>query len=308
MKCKICNKEFKRLRNLSLHLTKEHKLSIEKYYSSFENFKIPKCEICKKDAKRHWGLVFFKTCGSDSCKQEILSRRQHSEITKQKISQKRIEYIKQNKNYKWSCFGKETKPEEQFKEIISHSNIPYNVYQYYIPFNTKNYEIDFAIPEIRLGFEINGNQHYDKNGHYTEYHLKRKEFLINNGWKIADIHYSLCFNKLKIQEIIIQSLNNNIDFSDSLNKEIINIKLQRKIDKEKEKNEIFKRKIKKQQDNEDKKTKIINSSIDFSKFGWVNEVAKLINKYPQKINQWMKKYMLEFYNEKCFKRKYANVR
>lgn len=49
--------------------------------------------------------------------------------------------------------------------------------------------------------------------------------------------------------------------------------------------------------------KIINSDIDFSKFGWVNEVSKLINKKPQKIKAFMKKYLLEFYNDKCFKRK-----
>lgn len=46
-----------------------------------------------------------------------------------------------------------------------------------------------------------------------------------------------------------------------------------------------------------------NSDIDFSKFGWVGQVAILIDKKPQKINEWMKKYMLEFYETKCFKRK-----
>ncbi len=49
--------------------------------------------------------------------------------------------------------------------------------------------------------------------------------------------------------------------------------------------------------------KIINSDIDFSKFGWVSKVSLLINKPPQKVSQWMKIYMTEFYNEKCFKRK-----
>lgn len=48
---------------------------------------------------------------------------------------------------------------------------------------------------------------------------------------------------------------------------------------------------------------IENSGIDFYKFGWVNEVAKIINKRPQKVNKWMKKYMLDFYEQNCFKRK-----
>lgn len=41
--------------------------------------------------------------------------------------------------------------------------------------------------------------------------------------------------------------------------------------------------------NEERKTKILNSSIDFSKFGWVQQVSILIEMSPQKINSWMKK-------------------
>jgi len=48
---------------------------------------------------------------------------------------------------------------------------------------------------------------------------------------------------------------------------------------------------------------IINSDIDFSKFGWVNNVANIIKQKPQKVKVWMKKYMLDFYNKNCFKRK-----
>jgi 5-methylcytosine-specific restriction endonuclease McrA len=33
------------------------------------------------------------------------------------------------------------------------------------------------------------------------------------------------------------------------------------------------------------------SNVDFSKFGWVKKVSELINKKPQKINKWMKKYL-----------------
>lgn len=31
--------------------------------------------------------------------------------------------------------------------------------------------------------------------------------------------------------------------------------------------------------------------------------CKLINKHPQKINAWMKKYMKDFYENHCYKRK-----
>jgi hypothetical protein len=48
---------------------------------------------------------------------------------------------------------------------------------------------------------------------------------------------------------------------------------------------------------------ITDSEIDFSRHGWVSAVSSLIDKKPQKINTWMKRFMSDFYNVKCFKRK-----
>lgn len=47
---------------------------------------------------------------------------------------------------------------------------------------------------------------------------------------------------------------------------------------------------------------VLNSNIDFSKFGWVKKVSILINMKHQKVNNWMKKYMNDFYKENCFVR------
>jgi hypothetical protein len=46
-----------------------------------------------------------------------------------------------------------------------------------------------------------------------------------------------------------------------------------------------------------------NSDIDFSKFGWVSEVSKIIGITPPKVNLWMKRHMKDFYEDRCFKRK-----
>ena len=48
---------------------------------------------------------------------------------------------------------------------------------------------------------------------------------------------------------------------------------------------------------------VINSGIDFSKFGWVTKVSELLGITPQKVNKWMKRYLGDFYNTACFKRK-----
>lgn len=57
-----------------------------------------------------------------------------------------------------------------------------------------------------------------------------------------------------------------------------------------------------QQQIEETKSKLLNSDIDFSKFGWVGKASKVIGITPQKVNQWMKRNMLDFYNNKCFKK------
>lgn len=49
--------------------------------------------------------------------------------------------------------------------------------------------------------------------------------------------------------------------------------------------------------------KILNSGIDFSKFGWVEKVASIIGLTPQKVSNWMRQNMLNHYETKCFRRK-----
>lgn len=46
-----------------------------------------------------------------------------------------------------------------------------------------------------------------------------------------------------------------------------------------------------------------NSDIDFSKFGWVKEVAKLFGTAENKAGSYVRKHYPEFYEQKCFVRK-----
>ncbi len=50
------------------------------------------------------------------------------------------------------------------------------------------------------------------------------------------------------------------------------------------------------------KTIILNSGIDFSKFGWVHKVSKILNISPQLGGKWVKRYLPEQYDI-SFKRK-----
>ena len=48
---------------------------------------------------------------------------------------------------------------------------------------------------------------------------------------------------------------------------------------------------------------VTESGIDFPKFGWVRKVAEILDISPQKVNNWMKRHLPEFYEKECFKRK-----
>ena len=47
---------------------------------------------------------------------------------------------------------------------------------------------------------------------------------------------------------------------------------------------------------------LLESKIEFSKFGWVKPASIIIGIEPQKVSKWMMRNMPSFYNDKCFKR------
>jgi very-short-patch-repair endonuclease len=160
-----------------------------------------------------------------------------SEETKQKISRLKKEWIRNNPSkHNWSVYGKaENKPERLFREALLSLGI--SAVQYYIPReNERLFEIDFAIPQSKIAFEINGNQHYS-NGKLAEYYQDRHDYLVSKGWVVNEIHYSECFNKDKIIKIINEAVD-GINISYSSTPEIINyrqkIKDEKKAIKEKD--------------------------------------------------------------------------
>lgn len=48
---------------------------------------------------------------------------------------------------------------------------------------------------------------------------------------------------------------------------------------------------------------LMASGIDFSKFGWVGQAAKILNIEPQSVSRWLKLRFPEFYEQNCFRRK-----
>jgi very-short-patch-repair endonuclease len=295
-KCGLRN--FNNIRNLSIHLKLFHNETIVAHYQKHCAFKIPICKFCDKEAKNKKGLIFYKTCGSKICV-NLAKKRKHTEETKEKIRKKVCEYIKNKCNGEtpWSRKrkGQASYLENWFRDKVILKNelqMKYDIISEY-PFYP--YFLDFAFLNIHLAVELDGTQHKKS----IERDNKRNEFLIKNNWLV----YRIPWEKVKYEEEA--SIFEFITFLKNINnvepkiyeQKIIRLRevkiIEQNLKKEKKNNEI-----------ERLKNLILNSDIDFSKFGWVKKASILLKKRPQKIKFWMTKHMHNFYEIKCKKRIY----
>jgi len=235
-----------------------------------------------------------KTC-SDKCK------KYRSPESKKKVSIGIKKYLKENpKKHVWKRDEKfKSEPCELVKSYLLEKNI--NFIEELSPLEGRSFSMDIAFPDKKIAIEINGNQHYNNDGSLKDYYQERHDLIEKEGWKLIELHYSIAFNLDKLDKIL--DMEKGIDYTpyikklkeDKIKKEIakiedINRKKQLKIDKlNKEK--------------EQKIEALLNSNINFNKYGWVGEASILIGCKPQKVSQWMNKNMNNFYNEKCFRRK-----
>jgi len=222
----------------------------------------------------------------------------HTNEAKRKISEKRKTWLKQNPDkHPWIKNSKfMSVPCEQLKKFLSSVNIEF--IEEAIISNDKNYSVDILLPSKKLIIEVNGNQHYDKNGTLLPYYQSRHDYISSLGWKVLEIHYTLSYN----HEYIL----NLIQEEDTVSS-ILPFKLKKDLKKSNKiygSREDYNQAKRKEWVTENQKLIpiVLNSGIDFSKFGWVSKLSLIINKKPQKIKQWMKQIMPDFYKTHCFKR------
>lgn len=68
----------------------------------------------------------------------------------------------------------------------------------------RNFSIDIAFPDKKIGIEVNGNQHYNRDGTLKPYYQNRSEILKEHGWKLYELHYSLAYNPSLVESILIE--------------------------------------------------------------------------------------------------------
>ena len=125
---------------------------------------------------------------------KIWKGKHHTEESKLLMSQKQKQWLLEHKDqHVWRRDSKFLSiPCENLKQYLKNKGI--NFIEEYEPFNDVNYCVDIAFPDEKIAIEVNGNQHYNKDGSLSKYYQKRHNLFEERGWKIFEIHYTKCYN------------------------------------------------------------------------------------------------------------------
>lgn len=279
--CTVCGEKFLTRAEHNEHKAISH---TDCRCSQIHPKKIYKCSFCNKE----WETTIEgfhtheKYCvfNSDRC---IPHSHPVSEDVKKRISEK------QKENYKGKSIfnidrSQEPYSEKYFREWLDKENIEYKK-----NFHVDRFFLDFAFPDKKLYFEVNGEQHYRKmyNGRdYQEHDRVRANTLANLGWTcIAVIRWSE-FRALSLDKRLayLESLkcavqdSTVVDFNFSYitevrHKQSVKREQAIKLGKVNSLGRICDTKITDEEMNF-RKEAILNSGVDLSKFGWVEKVSK----------------------------------
>lgn len=165
-----------------------------------------------------------------------------------------------------------------------------------LPFH--GYFLDFAWPEKRLCIEIDGELHRFEEQQKRD--INKDEFLKNEGWKELRLKWSFILkNKESAIKIIKDFLNETGDITIPIWKSITELREEKH--EQNELNGVLKdskgkfcpRKLKEEEWN-NRKEIIINSKVDFSKYGWKSEVERKTSLTRKEIENTVKHFKEDF--------------
>jgi len=297
MECELCNKICKNTKGLSEHL-KIHDITLFDYLN--RSRVIPKCPVCNNNCKKYQNN-FRLTCGNKDCLTSLSKRRKHTDLVKDKLRQKRIEYL-QKKTGKSAWERRSRKEmsylENWFQEEVILKNSLHEKHQIITENHAGGYFIDFAFLDKMVAVEIDGRCHFDKNMKRHERDYKKDDVLKSLGWNVVRMNfYDIRHNHAELVENFLNLLDTNDDRSCEWFGQVrYNTFKSQKLSMLKDEKLEEKRKFISQ-----KKEEIVRSQIDFTKHGWVQKASKVIGITPQKTRAWLEKNMPEII-EQSFRR------
>lgn len=188
---------------------------------------------------------------------------------REKISKSRKKYLKENPDkHPWRRKDKFISvPCEKLKESLKNAGFCFE--EEWIAITSNSYSIDIAFPDIKLGIEVNGSQHYNRAGSLRPYYQSRHDKIEAEGWSLIEIHYTNCFKQKEVDRLITALKNSNaheIKFTNAISfsaKKELAEKLQ-----EENKVKVFEKKQRLGAERIE-----ILKTIDLTKYGWVQKVS-----------------------------------
>lgn len=132
-----------------------------------------------------------------------------SQDAKQKIREARIKYLANHpETSSWrNVQGKESGVEKAAKDFLRNHNINFTEEFQPLLHKKRYFCIDIVFLDKKIGWEINGGQHYDTNGNLKPYYQERHSLIEAEGWKLIEIPYYEVFNQSKLEEHLNNLMN-----------------------------------------------------------------------------------------------------
>lgn len=222
--------------------------------------------------------------------------RKLSDETKKRISDKRKKWLNEHKDQHNWRYNFESYPEKIIRQFFETLQI--DVIAEYTPHDfDRHFKIDFAIINKKIAIEINGNQHYKRNGDFNDYHINRQSYIMSKGWLVVNIP---AVNVVKDFENVKLQLKSLLENPKSISFNVIKTQKDMKKNKDIEKKQLMKQiELQKQQ----KQKQIILQTIEAfgNKFGIIGEIAQKLNITHTHVARLIKKFDI-----KVFKRLSCN--
>ena len=204
-KCKYCEEDFS---SYNLGQKMNHTKFCEKNPNKEENIK-----------KQRKATEKSRSCISEECRKQINqsisnawkegkykdkknTRNPWNNDQKQRISVSRKKWMSENVDkHPWK---KSTKfvsvPCEFLKKKLKDIGLIFE--EEWTPLTDRYFSIDIAFPNVKIGIEVNGEQHYNRDGSLRDYYQKRHDLIESNGWKLFELHYAKVYDDTQIGPIV----------------------------------------------------------------------------------------------------------
>lgn len=249
---------------------------------------------------KHFSLsrTAFNNAVRDGLIVKNLKPRKHSKETRDKLSNIRKDFLSKNPDkHPWKTNNKfKSEPCEVLKDFLRSKGFVFE--EEYSDFD-KHYSIDIAFPKSKIAIEVNGNQHYNRDGSLKDYYQIRDNYFKNLGWTTIQVHYLKVYSDSFRNELLLRL--QNMDLEDLCSENINVPKLYyckncgKKITKELYN---FTKMCKGCRHYEAMKNiniervfNIVESNLDFTEWGVIKKLSLLLGMSQQYTGRWLRAYL-----------------